>query len=59
MYPGSQFGCAAVLFLSPGGREADSGSIGRRLRCGRSGKLRGVAEPAGADAHVRDAGEAV
>lgn len=51
--------CAAVLFLSPGGREADSGSIGRGVRCGRSGKLRGVAEPPGADARVRDAGEAV
>ena len=30
--------CTAVLFRSPGGREADSGSIGRRLRRGRSGK---------------------
>ena len=59
LYPGSQFGCAAVLFLSPGGREADSGSIGRWMRRGLSGKLRGVAEPAGADARVRDAGEAV
>ena len=59
MYPGSQFGCAAVLFLSWGGREADSGSIGRWMWRGRSGKLRGVAEPAGADARVRDAGEAV
>ena len=59
LYPGSKFGCAAVLFLSPGRREADSGSIARRLRRGRSGKLRGVAEPAGADARVRDAGEAV
>ena len=49
----------AVLFLSPGGREADSGSIGRRLRRGRSGKLRGVAEPVGADARVRNAGKAV
>ena len=43
----------------PGGREADFGSIGRGMRCGRSGKLRGVAEPAGADARVRDAGETV
>ena len=51
--------CAAVLFLSSGGREADTGSISRRLRRGCSGKLRGVAEPAGADARVRDAGEAV
>lgn len=51
--------CAAVLFLSPGGREADSGSIGRGGRRGRSGNLRGVAEPSGADARVRDAGEAV
>ena len=59
LYPGSQFGCAAVLFLSPGGREADSGSIGRGVRHGRAGKFRGVAEPAGADARVRDAGEAV
>ena len=59
LYPGSQFGCAAVLFLSPGGRKVDSGSIGRWMRRGRSGKLRGVAEPAGADARVRDAGEAV
>ena len=59
MYPGSQFGWASVLFLSPGGREADSGSIGRWMRCGRSRKLRGVAEPAGADASVRDAREAV
>ena len=48
---------AAVLFLSPGGREADSGSIGRWMRRGRSGKIRGVAEPAGADARVRDAGK--
>ena len=45
LYPGSQFGCAAVLFLSPGGREADSGSIGRRMRRGRSGKFHCVAEP--------------
>ena len=29
------------------------------MRRGRSWKLRGVAEPAGADARVRDAGEAV
>ena len=50
---------AAVLLLSPGGRKADYGSIGRRLRRGRSGKLRGVAEPAGADARVCDAREAV
>ena len=35
------------------------GVIGRRLRRGRAGKLRGVAEPAGADARVRDAGKAV
>ena len=34
-------------------------SIGCRPRRGRSGKLRGVAEPAGADACVRDAGETV
>ena len=59
LYPGSQFGCAAVLFLSAGGREADSGSIGRGVRHGRAGKVRGVAEPAGADARVCDAGEAV
>ena len=59
LYPGSQFGWASVLFLSPGGREADSGSIGRGMRSGRSGKLCGVAEPAGADARVRDAREAV
>ena len=59
LYPGSQFGCAAVLFLSGGGREADSGSLGRGVRHGRAGKLRGVAEPAGADARVCDAGEAV
>ena len=50
---------AAVLFLSPGGREADFGSIGCRLRRGRAGKIRGVAEPAGADARVRDDGETV
>ena len=36
--------------------EALAAGGGRR---GRSGKLRGVAEPAGADARVRDAGEAV
>ena len=59
LYPGSQFGCAAVLFLSLGGREADSGSIGRGVRHGRAGKFRGVAEPAGADARVRDARETV
>ena len=51
--------CAAGLFLSAGGREADSGSIGRWMRRGRAGKFRGVAEPAGADARVCDAGEAV
>ena len=59
LYPGSQFGCAAVLFLSAGGREADSGIIGRWMRRGRSGKLRGVAEPPGADARVCDAREAI
>ena len=59
LYPGSQFGWASVLFLSPGGREADSESIGRWMRCGRSGKLRGVAQPADANARVRDAREAV
>lgn len=37
----------------------DSGSIGRRLRRRRSGKLRGVVEPACADVRVRDAGEDV
>ena len=46
-------------FLSAGGREADSVSIGRGVRSGRSGKLRDVPEPAGADARVRDAREAV
>ena len=45
LYSGSQFGCATVLFLSPGGREADFGSIGRGMRCGRSGKFHCVAEP--------------
>ena len=34
-------------------------SIGSRMRRGRSGKLRGVAEPAGADARIRDDGETV
>ena len=59
LYTSSQFGWVSVLFLSPGGREADSGSIGRWMWRGRSRKLRGVAEPAGADARVRDAGETV
>ena len=58
LYPGFQF-AVPPFFLSAGVREADSGSIGRRLRHGRSGKLHGVAQPAGADARVRDAGEAV
>lgn len=36
LYPSSQFGWASVLFLAPGGREEDSGSIGeRKLSMGR------------------------
>jgi len=37
----------------------EDGDIGRWMRRGRSWKLRGVAEPAGADARVCDAREAV